>query len=55
MKTYAQRLLASGRYLALALMIVIVPAQALTLKTGEVLGSDGKVYEGASPAERARS
>jgi hypothetical protein len=53
MKTSAQRLLASGRYLALALMIVIVPAQALTLKTGEVLGSDGKVYEGASPAERA--
>jgi len=28
-------------------------AGALTLKTGEVLGSDGKIYEGASPAEKS--
>ena len=53
MKTYVQRLLAHAAYLSLALMITLAPAQALTLKTGEVLGSDGNSYEGASPAEKA--
>jgi hypothetical protein len=53
MKTYVQRLLALAAYLSLALMITLAPAQALTLKTGEVLGSDGNIYEGASPAEKA--
>ena len=30
-----------------------IPAQALTLKTGEVLASDGTVHMGASPENRA--
>lgn len=42
----------------LAVMLVTLAmapsASALTLKTGEVLGSDGKVYEGASPEEREK-
>ena len=54
MKTYVQRLLAPAAYLSLALMITLAPAQALTLKTGEVLGSDGNIYESASPAEKQR-
>ena len=54
MKTYVQRLLAHAAYLSLALMITLAPAQALTLKTGEVLGSDGNIYESASPAEKQR-
>mgnify|MGYP007121451817 CR=1 FL=1 len=39
---------------AMLVTLAMAPsASALTLKTGEVLGSDGKVYEGASP-RRAR-
>ena len=53
MKNYAQRLSALAAYLSRALMITLAPAQALTLKTGEVLSSDGNIYEGASPAEKA--
>ena len=53
MKTYLQRLLAPAAYLSFALMITLAPAQALTLKTGEVLGSDGNIYEGVSPAKKA--
>ena len=34
-------------------MITLAPAQALTLKTGKVLGSDGNIYESALPAEKA--
>lgn len=34
------------------LAISVTGASALTLKSGEVLGKDGKVYEGASPQER---
>ena len=30
------------------------PATALTFKKGQVLGSDGKIYDGASPDERER-
>jgi len=33
--------------------LVSIPAQALTLKTGEVLASDGTVHMGASPENRA--
>ena len=29
-------------------------AHALTFKKGQVLGSDGQIYDGASPAEIAR-
>ena len=50
MKNYVQRLLAPAAYLSRALMNTLVPAQALTLKTEAVLGSDGNMYEGASPA-----
>ena len=31
-----------------------ISASALTFKKGEVLGSDGQIYEGASPNVRAR-
>jgi hypothetical protein len=34
------------------LAISATSTSALTLKSGEVLGKDGKVYEGASPKER---
>ena len=45
--------MAPAAYLSLGLMITLAPAQALTLKTGEVLGSYGNIYESASPAEKA--
>lgn len=40
-------------FLALAPFIVVSSASALTLKSGEVLSSDGKVYSGASPDQKA--
>ena len=43
MKNYVQRLLTLAAYLSRPLMITLAPAQALTLKTGEVLGSDGNI------------
>ena len=46
MKTFA--------YAAVAAMAFTVSAQALTFKSGEVLGSDGQVYEGASPEQMDR-
>ena len=46
MKTFA--------YAAVAAMAFTVQAQALTFKSGEVLGSDGQVYEGASPEQMDR-
>ena len=39
--------------LALAPFILASEASALTSKSGEVLSSDGKVYSGASPDQRA--
>ena len=39
--------------LALAPFIAATGAGALTLKSGEVLSSDGKVYSGASPDQKA--
>ena len=45
--------MAPAAYLSLALMITLAPSQALTLKTGKVLGSDGNIYESALPAEKA--
>ena len=39
--------------LALSPFILMVNANALTLKSGEVLSSDGKVYSGASPEQKA--
>jgi hypothetical protein len=39
--------------LVLAPFIVAGGASALTLKSGEVLSSDGKVYSGASPEQRS--
>ena len=40
-----------GRVFAATALIAVAaaPAQALTLKSGEVLGSDGQVHTGASP------
>ena len=40
-------------FLALAPFIVVSSASALTLKSGEVLSSDGKVYSGSSPDQKA--
>ena len=37
--------------LALSVASVAMPAAALTFKKGQVLGSDGEVYDGASPAQ----
>lgn len=34
-------------------LVAVGPAFALTFKKGEVLGSDGKMYEGASPEQEA--
>lgn len=38
---------------AFALMALSSGAQALVLKSGQVLGSDGNVYDGASPEQQA--
>ena len=38
-----------GMLVALAVISLTVPAQALTLKKGQVIGGDGGVYDGASP------
>ena len=38
---------------ALAPFVTLGSAQALTLKSGEVLSSDGQVYAGASPEQKA--
>ncbi len=41
---------------AMLVTLAMAPsASALTLKTGEVLGSDGKVYEGALPKSAKKS
>ena len=39
--------------ISLALLLLTSTANALTFKKGEVLGSDGKVYDGASPEMEA--
>ena len=39
--------------LMVAPLMVAGSASALTLKSGEVLSSDGKVYSGASPEQKA--
>ena len=37
-------------YTTILLMALIsLPAVALTFKTGQVIGSDGQMYDGASP------
>ena len=41
-------------YAAVAATAFTAQAQALTFKTGEVLGSDGRIYEGASPEQLDR-
>ena len=41
-------------YAAVAAMAFTGQAQALTFKSGEVLGSDGQIYEGASPEQMDR-
>lgn len=46
-------LILSVALLALAPFIAVPGASALTLKSGEVLSSDGKVYSGASPDQKA--
>ena len=40
-----------GRVFAAMMLIAVAAAsaQALTLKSGEVLGSDGQIHTGASP------
>ena len=37
--------------LAISMASVAIPATALTFKKGQVLGSDGEVHDGASPAQ----
>ena len=37
--------------LAISMASVVMPAAALTFKKGQVLGSDGEVHDGASPAQ----
>ena len=49
MKTFAITLLA-----AVTIAAVPVTSSALTFKKGQVLGSDGQIYDGASPEIRAR-
>ena len=45
------------RYVSLSIaafsILSSVPAAALTLKSGEVIGSDGNIYAGASPENAA--
>lgn len=43
-----------GLLTAAAVAAMPISASALTFKKGEVLGSDGQIYEGASPDIRAR-
>ena len=39
--------------LVIASALAAMPAHALTFKKGQVLGSDGEVYNGASPDHQA--
>ena len=41
-------------YAAVAATAFTFQAQALTFKSGEVLGSDGNIYDGASPEQVER-
>ena len=41
-------------YAAIAAMAFTAQAQALTFKSGEVLGSDGQLHQGASPEQLER-
>ena len=41
-------------FLAIAIFTLPMTASALTFKKGQILGPDGKVYDGASPQLRAR-
>ena len=41
-------------YAAVAAMAFTAQAQALTFKSGEVLGSDGQMHQGASPEQMER-
>lgn len=47
------RLSFSGLFFILGITLSAASNAALTLKSGEVLGSDGNVYKGASPKEKA--
>lgn len=37
--------------LAISVAVIAMPAGALTFKKGQVLGSDGEIHDGASPAQ----
>ena len=45
--TFMRRVFAAMALIAMA--VAAASAQALTLKSGEVLGSDGQIHTGASP------
>lgn len=40
-------------FLGAAAMLLALPANALTLKQGQVIGGDGDIYDGASPTAKA--
>ena len=42
----------SFNFIASLVLLASFNAHALTLKSGEVLGGDGQVYEGASPEQQ---
>lgn len=48
------RLMITGLLTAAAIAAMPLTASALTFKKGQVLGSDGQIYDGASPDVRAR-
>ena len=49
-----KQLISAAAMGAVALALATSSAMALTFKKGQVLGSDGKIYDGASPEETAR-
>ena len=49
-----KQLISAAAMGAVVLALATSSAMALTFKKGQVLGSDGKIYDGASPKETAR-
>ena len=49
-----KQLISAAAMGAVVLALATSSAMALTFKKGQVLGSDGKIYDGASPEETAR-
>ena len=49
-----KQLISAAAMGAVVLALATSSTMALTFKKGQVLGSDGKIYDGASPEETAR-